>query len=459
MTCPHERAGAGIRLISSCYHVYPLIFLDGEEMQVPVTRNLYTALRSLRLPRTGRRLWIDALCINQRDHEEKKIQLGLMRRVDRQAEKAIARADCTKRRRRSLDLVPVRQRKRVIQRDHRGSCLEDFGLPREDGPLWDSWRRMFASPYFRRIWIPRGIALGRILRFWFGNAGGDSELLFAAHGFLGLYSGTVNTGCMALSGRHHSYGEDTRAASRPAMVGSRNAAWMYRERLSVRSEGFASRLVDMLTTMTTFQTTDARDKIYALPGLTCDGAFFAEHVSYVPWDSAEGTSVKFAKLFVEKNEGIEVLLQVGFRDEEGGNEWPSWIPARAFVNNPYTPLYLIFLTASFRSFALRRNETSPIPGTKIIPLSFPNKQKQLEVPGILHTNASIAQRRVHNAIQQSLAAGFRMIFAASFLLFDRPDSSEGVDQVLLADSPAEYYRFLRRAMNMTKHRRGRSIGL
>ena len=51
----------------------------------PVTRNLYNALRRLRKKSTSRRLWIDAICINQRDSLEKSRQINLMGRIYSQA--------------------------------------------------------------------------------------------------------------------------------------------------------------------------------------------------------------------------------------------------------------------------------------------------------------------------------------------------------------------------------------
>ncbi|KAF1359890.1 hypothetical protein EJ07DRAFT_92521, partial [Lizonia empirigonia] len=45
---------------------------------VSITRNLDIALRHLRYQNVARRMWIDALCINQADDQEKSIQVARM---------------------------------------------------------------------------------------------------------------------------------------------------------------------------------------------------------------------------------------------------------------------------------------------------------------------------------------------------------------------------------------------
>lgn len=51
--------------------------------------NLYRALQDLRTPHKARRLWIDALCINQSDDAEKGQQVQLMGNVYRSAERVV----------------------------------------------------------------------------------------------------------------------------------------------------------------------------------------------------------------------------------------------------------------------------------------------------------------------------------------------------------------------------------
>ncbi|KAH8725911.1 heterokaryon incompatibility protein-domain-containing protein, partial [Phaeosphaeriaceae sp. PMI808] len=55
------------------------ITIDG--IVVPIRENLYQALYHLRYPTTTRRLWIDAVCINQLNNAEKNSQVSQMSKI------------------------------------------------------------------------------------------------------------------------------------------------------------------------------------------------------------------------------------------------------------------------------------------------------------------------------------------------------------------------------------------
>lgn len=56
---------------------------------LPVTENLHTALSYLRDHQLERTLWVDAICINQEDEDEKNTHIPLMRAIYAQADRVI----------------------------------------------------------------------------------------------------------------------------------------------------------------------------------------------------------------------------------------------------------------------------------------------------------------------------------------------------------------------------------
>jgi hypothetical protein len=59
------------------------------EQEFRITRNLDAALRALRLTQGPRRLWVDALCLNQTNPREKTHQVGLMSSIYQRAAEVI----------------------------------------------------------------------------------------------------------------------------------------------------------------------------------------------------------------------------------------------------------------------------------------------------------------------------------------------------------------------------------
>jgi hypothetical protein len=57
--------------------------VDISGYDVEVTQRLYAAFQQLRYAQTKRTLWVDQVCIDQEDSEEKGNQIGLMRTIYR----------------------------------------------------------------------------------------------------------------------------------------------------------------------------------------------------------------------------------------------------------------------------------------------------------------------------------------------------------------------------------------
>jgi hypothetical protein len=327
-----------------------------------ITQNLFHALKSLRRQNLCQSLWIDAICINQRDAEEKKSQIALMRRVYQQAEKAIAFVPQTLEDTQTLnDLgarilhagrkcqevidsgVVIDQRElleneeaakegptgeapsspsesdidiKEVPLKRTGSCIEDYDLPLEGDSAWIAWRKFFASPYFRRIWILQEFALARSVDFYFGDGHAPSDFMLLAMCYVRDMSRLLNAHYL---GR----GEDSELGL-PALLGWQGLERMTLERICIQAGEKGEKLVDKLPSAMRFDATDPRDKIYALLGLASDAEAFMDLITYDQDQTHAQVYRRFARAFID-NSHITDLLHMACQTP-WNSDLPTWIP-------------------------------------------------------------------------------------------------------------------------------------
>ncbi|KAF5530184.1 heterokaryon incompatibility het-6 [Fusarium napiforme] len=103
-----------------------VIFIGNRWEMLPITENCYDALQNCRFDDQDRRLWVDAICINQSNISERTHQVGMMRRIYSTASRVLI----------------------YLGMDDTGSGSE---LTHDPEILSD-------NPYFSRIWVVQEIA-------------------------------------------------------------------------------------------------------------------------------------------------------------------------------------------------------------------------------------------------------------------------------------------------------------
>jgi hypothetical protein len=151
---------------------YPLI-CDGHELRIHY--NLHAALPYLARRPSNLPLWIDAVCINQKNETEKLVQIRLMSEIYRSASRVwvwlgIAEEPAAGEAIKTLIPKLKEIHEKVKSLPHEDSVEPaEFGLPGYDSPAWTALEKILKSPWFLRLWIVQEAALAREIACLFGS--------------------------------------------------------------------------------------------------------------------------------------------------------------------------------------------------------------------------------------------------------------------------------------------------
>lgn len=139
-----------------------LISID--DRQLSVTASLYSAIRRIRCIGDRLPLWVDAICINEEDIQERELQVGMMGQIYKQAQVVLADiGEETNDSELGLNhgmkvhgaLARLGNSARIKSVDE----YESHGLPPLGDVGWAAWSRLLTRPWFTRLWIIQEYAL------------------------------------------------------------------------------------------------------------------------------------------------------------------------------------------------------------------------------------------------------------------------------------------------------------
>ncbi|RYP91114.1 hypothetical protein DL770_002770 [Monosporascus sp. CRB-9-2] len=274
------------------------VLLDGHPF--PVTTNLLTALRHLRPPAGAgaTALWVDAICINQQDLDERRHQVTMMRDIYASAERVIIWLGEEDDETDVLDSLPL-----LATQNHRQG-----NDAKQDQHMVDLVSRctgffsglMDRRPWFSRVWIIQELAMARQDPLVVcGRKSVSWSTLMKAWSFAAravfTEIGMVRRKGQQSGGQKLPGGDLT--GENPEEPGGGDIEVLAKIKVdvlddlytTVRSQGGES-LRKLLIISRSSEATDPRDRIYALLGLLKPGSLEAESKDAITVDYRKPTS-------------------------------------------------------------------------------------------------------------------------------------------------------------------------
>lgn len=295
-----------------------LISLMDHGLTLKITESLFNALKDIRHanPRDGSRaIWADAICINQKDIEERQQQVNLMGRIYRNATRVITyigpEADNS-----SLgidfayelmDYWVDRSEEKPDLRLHIKEEMVNLGLPQANDPRWQAFRKLVTRGWASRCWCAQEFVLNKNLLMMCGRKAIKESFLIPS--IVQLVFNRLLP-------------EFTLPQTPDDPISLRECLAHFQElRSSVVNRGISFPMLHLLQLCHPLRATDPRDKIYSLLALASDSDALAIEVSYTL--PAAELYTKVAALILTKYPSMNILYS---NLSTKSLDLPSWVP-------------------------------------------------------------------------------------------------------------------------------------
>ena len=301
----------GDRSESSTIHV------NGSEVQV--TNNLEAALQELRSAESVR-LWVDALCINQSDYDERGRQILRMSDIYKSASETICwlgkEAKDTSL---AFELIRILARvngdsvwvqyENALNRLYKQSKNHEYRDEYE--AHWDAFLQLFGRPYWRRVWIIQEIASSK--KVWVQCG---SQCVVWEHVVVAVNTLPTAGGRSRISVVSRIFSSDlafmTDVISIDALRGRVQEA---------KSKSEYGSLWNVMTRASTALATKSCDKVYGLLAITKDGQDIIPHPDYTL--SANEIRIMTTAAIIAASDDLDIIC---YARPLNCTNLPSWVP-------------------------------------------------------------------------------------------------------------------------------------
>lgn len=252
--------------------------------------------------------WIDSICIDQANLQERGNQVRRMKEIYRNAHEVITwlgpQSDDSDT---ALDFVHFLHGlniARLANEDLR-PALRTTMLRDEYRTRWIALKQFFLREWWTRIWTVQEVVIPANVSFWCGSRQLSREVLFASLEMADRSSAPEFKGNIAFPNAFH-----------------RRRAWHLYESIRTSDQPPNLSLIALAAYFSNNKATDERDLIYGLLGLCTEN--HSVEVSYS--QSVDDVYLHFAQSFIKQHQSLDIISFGALFVSTSGSSVPSWVP-------------------------------------------------------------------------------------------------------------------------------------
>jgi Heterokaryon incompatibility protein (HET) len=307
----HAPAYEAISYRWGCDELSHNIFISDSPYRV--TANAEIALRSVQSMLRPRLIWIDSICINQTDNNEKEEQIMLMREIFRRAKRVIISLGDAEDTPLACQLL---QRLSHAAQLHALQEIADGNRGYVETVSWRALGHLIKNPYFGRMWMIPEVAVASSIQVHFGSwimDWSDVQIAFLLGGavFFTLHLTTASNPFQMFSRAQEGFEPHSVKAMQLIRRNEQN--------------GTPLSLCALLELSMAFDASKAHDYVFALQGL-CAERLSSRGPAYDKSIERVYTEVARDILSATETSGLSLLSLAGIGHGRTMRSLPSWVP-------------------------------------------------------------------------------------------------------------------------------------